>query len=221
MATVANRPFLEVLLRQLRRHRFARVILAVGYGREVIRSHFGEQAFGLHLTYSAESSPLGTGGALRKAADLVNSESVLVMNGDSYTDADLCKFVADYHESKVDASVIVVPADGRADCGTVLVDEMGMLAGFEEKQNPFHAPYVNAGTYVMSRRLLEGIPPGLQTSLERELFPRWLREGRHVKAFACQVRCVDIGTPDRYMNAQNILATVERNGNLPEGAGDQ
>jgi NDP-sugar pyrophosphorylase family protein len=220
MADVANRPFLELLLRQLRRHRFERVILAVGYRQDVIRSHFGERAFGLYLTYSAESSPLGTGGALRKAADLVESKSVLIMNGDSYTDADLREFVADYRESKSDASVIVVPADGRADCGTVLVDGRGRLAGFAEKQNTFHSPYVNAGIYLIASRIVQDIPPGLQTSLEKELFPQWLREGRHVRAFVCPQRCVDIGTPDRYMNAQDILATVEMNGDLPRGGDD-
>src|SRR5262245_4985053 len=85
MADVAGRPFLELLLRQLRRHGFERAILAVGYQKHVIHSHFGGRAFGLHLAYSAESHPLGTGGALRNAAQLVRSESALIMNGDSYT----------------------------------------------------------------------------------------------------------------------------------------
>src|SRR5271165_6589112 len=123
MADVAGRPFLELLLRQLRRHGFERAILAVGYQKDIIQSHFGEQAFGLHLAYSVELCPLGTGGALRNAVDVVESDSVLVMNGDSYTDANLTKFVAAYHESKADASVLLVPADGRDDCGTVLVNE--------------------------------------------------------------------------------------------------
>ena len=61
MASVAGRPFLELLLRQLRRHGFERVILAVGYQKDVIHSHFGERAFGLHLAYSVESSPTRDG----------------------------------------------------------------------------------------------------------------------------------------------------------------
>src|SRR5271166_5438180 len=61
MASIAGRPFLELLLRQLRRHGLQRVILAVGHRRDVIRSYFGERAFGLNLAYSAESKPLGTG----------------------------------------------------------------------------------------------------------------------------------------------------------------
>src|SRR5208283_3386650 len=110
MADVAGRPFLELLLRQLHRHGIERAILAVGYQKDMIHSHFGEQAFGLCLAYSVEACPLGTGGALRNAAGLIESENLLIMNGDSYTDADLHQLAADYHEANADLSVVVVPA---------------------------------------------------------------------------------------------------------------
>jgi NDP-sugar pyrophosphorylase family protein len=219
MAEVAGRPFLEVLLRQLRRHGFDRAILAVGYQKDVIHSHFGKRAFGLHLEYSAESRPLGTAGALRNATDLVRSESALIMNGDSYTDANLDAFVAGYHEAAADASVVLVPADGRDDCGSVLVDGEGRLASFEEKPGPFHAPYVNAGIYVVSRHLLYEIPPGVEVSLEREILPRWLRQGKYIKAFVCLGRCIDIGTPERYRSAQRVLANAEVKANEPQCEG--
>lgn len=209
MAEVAGRPFLELLLCQLHRHGFKRVILAVGYQQDAIHSHFGERAFGLQLAYSAESCPLGTGGALRNAADLIESESILVMNGDSYTDVDLSKFLADCSDAKAEASVVVVPADGRGDCGFVLINGDSKLASFDEKQAPMHAPYVNAGVYILSRQMLYEIPAGVQISLERSLLPRWLQQGRHIKGFIYSGRCVDIGTPERYRYAQSILAHVE------------
>ena len=216
MAEVAGRPFLELLLRQLRRHGFERAILAVGYQKDAINSRFGEQAFGLHLAYSAELTPLGTGGALRNAADLVGSETALVMNGDSYTDADLYEFVVGHRESKADVSMVVVPTDGRGDCGSVLLDGNGKLASFEEKQGPFRGPYVNAGIYMVSRYMLCEIPPGLEVSLEKELLPRWLRQGKSIKGFVCFGPCVDIGTPERYRNAQDILANVEVEATAPQ-----
>jgi NDP-sugar pyrophosphorylase family protein len=208
MAEVAGHPFLELLLRQLRRYGFERTILAVGYQKDVIHSHFGDRAFGLRLDYSAESNPLGTGGALRKAARLVRSESVLVMNGDSYTDAELAEFVAGHCEARADVSVVVVPADGRGDCGSVLVDGDGKLVSFEEKKCPFHAPYVNAGIYMVLRPMLYEIPAGVEVSLERELLPRWLQQSKYIKGFVCPGRCIDIGTPERYRNAQDTLANV-------------
>jgi NDP-sugar pyrophosphorylase family protein len=215
MASVAGRPFLELLFRQLRRHGFGRVILAVGYQQDVIRSQFGTCVFGLRLVYSPELSPLGTGGALRQAADLMESDTSLIMNGDSYTDTDLRDFVLDYVRSMADASVVVVPADGRSDCGSVLVDPSGKLARFEERQGPVPTRYLNAGIYLMSQRMLYDIPLGLPVSLEQEVFPRWLEEGKHVRAFVCSSRCVDIGTPDRYRSAQDSLANAEPEAGAP------
>ena len=99
--------------------------------------------------------------------------------------------------------------------GSVLVDGSGRLVRFAEKQDPFHAPYVNAGIYMMSRQMLYEIPPGLEVSLERELLPRWLRQGKDIKGFVCLGRCIDIGTPERYRSAQDILANVEVDAGAP------
>ena len=219
MADIGGRPFLELLLRQLQRHGFRRAILAVGYRKDIIRSHFGESAFGLSLAYAIESAPLGTGGALRNAADLVESDTVLVMNGDTYTEVDLHEVATDYDETTPEVSIVVVPADGRGDCGSVLVDESGKLAHFQEKQGPFSAPYFSAGIYMLSRRMLYEIPPGIEVSLEQELLPRWIRQGRCIRGFVCPGRCFDIGTPERYRSAQGILANVESTGCWLRGEG--
>lgn len=219
MANVAGRPFLELLLRQLRRYGFERAILAVGYQRDVIEGHFGERAFGLLLTYSLETHPLGTGGALRNAAELLASEDVLIMNGDSYTDADLGEFVANHREAKADASVVVVPADERADCGSVRVDVDGKVASFGEKQRIVDASYINAGIYMMSQHMLSEIPTGVEVSLEREVLPRWLGQGKYIKGFICSGRCIDIGTPERYRSAQDKLADSELKADRPTRKG--
>jgi NDP-sugar pyrophosphorylase family protein len=207
LASVSGRPFLEVLFRQLKRHGARRAILAVGYQRDAIRTHFGPGSTGLDLEYSVEASPLGTGGALRNAAGLVQANDVLIMNGDSYTDADLCRFLADYRASGADLSVLVVPADGRIDCGSVGVDAKGKLTDFEEKSG--EQRYVNAGVYLARASLLREIPEGRQVSLEKEVFPRWVSEGKDIRAFVWAGSCVDIGTPERYRDAQNLLAGVE------------
>ena len=209
MASIAGRPFIELLLRQLRRHGFSRAILAVGYQKEAIASYFGERAFGLKLEYSAESSPLGTGGALCNAAHLIESDIVLVMNGDTYTNIDLCRFVVGHSQAMADASVVVVTADARDDCGSVLIDRNGKLVRFEEKQPRYESKYVNAGIYIMSRTILSSIPHGTQISLERELIPRWLKEGKHINAVCHIGTTTDIGTPERYHRAQETLLTVE------------
>jgi len=214
MAAVAGRPFLEVLFRQLVRHGFNRAILAVGYQKEAIHSYFGSCAFGLQLTYSPEERPLGTGGALRNSADLVETDSVLVMNGDSYTDVDLKKFVSDSFEAHADASVVVVPGDGRNDCGFVVLDKTGRVLGFNEKNSDTASPVINAGIYVLSRPLVYEIAPEREISLEREVLPVWIREGKHLRGFAHPGTCMDIGTPQRYLDAQTVLANAEEDASV-------
>ena len=216
LAEIAGRPFLELLLRQLRRNDFRRVILAVGYRADAIQSHFGERVFGLELVYVAEPSPLGTGGALRNAADFVKSDSVVVMNGDSYTGANLSDFVADRHQSKAEISIIAAPAAGRDDCGTIALDDNGRVTRFSEKQALAGARYLSAGIYILPRQILCDVPAGVQVSLERELLPRWLEENREIRAFIWPGACVDIGTPERYWNAQELLRGAESADALPE-----
>jgi NDP-sugar pyrophosphorylase family protein len=208
MAHVAGRPFLEVLLKQLQRNDFRRVILAVGYQKEAIRSAIGDKAFDLEVVYSEESTPLGTGGALRNAADLVETDTALTMNGDSYAEVNLGQFVAGHLEQRSEVSMVVVPTDERNDCGSVRVDGQSKVAQFHEKQAQVQAQYVNAGIYLMSRRMLYDIPAGREVSLEREVFPRWINEGHFINAFVGGSPCVDIGTPERYQRAQTALAHV-------------
>jgi NDP-sugar pyrophosphorylase family protein len=217
MACVAGRPFLEFLLRQLRRHGFRRAILAVGYRQEAIRAHFGERACDIALQYSGECSPLGTGGALRKAANLIEAINILAMNGDSYTDVDLTRLLLMHAEQKADVSIVVVPADERNDCGLVLVDPNGRISRFKEKEKE-RAPgisYSNAGIYVCSRRMLDTIPEGVEVSLEEEMFQRWIQDNVLIRAFIHSGTCVDIGTPDRFQIAQETLANVEWDAAVP------
>jgi mannose-1-phosphate guanylyltransferase len=221
LATIGDRPFLDILLNQLRRHRFERVILAVGYQGDLIRSHFDNRARDISLEYSIESTPLGTGGALRNAVDFVKSEAVLIMNGDSYTDADLSGFVSDHRESRADLSVLVVRTDGRVDCGLVSVDPDGRVLGFKEKQSASGMQYVNAGIYMAAKKILYEMPLNQRVSLEEELFPRWLAEGKNIRAFHHSGRCIDIGTPERYLHAQDALANVEPDGILSVHKGPQ
>ena len=209
LASVAGRPFLEVLLRQVRRHELRRVILATGYRADAIRSHFGDSFDGLELVYSEELSPLGTGGALRYAARQVGSATCLVMNGDSYTDVDLGKVLAAHGSSNAQVSLVVVPADERSDSGSVGVDGAGNVRQFLEKEESRSRRFANAGIYVLARQTLFEIPTDAEISLERELFPEWIRKGLCVRAFVHSGKCIDIGTPGRYQLAQAALANVE------------
>jgi NDP-sugar pyrophosphorylase family protein len=208
MAQVAGRPFLELLLRQLKRHGFSRVILSVGYKREMIREHFGEQAFGLELVYSIETSPLGTGGAMREAANHLRTETALVMNGDSYTDVDLSRLVREHAGNDADVTVVVIP-ETRSDGGSVVLDRNGKVRTFAEKRLVPESRYLSAGIYMLSTNLIAGVPQGSKISLEEQLFPRWLADDKSIEGFVYDGQCLDIGTPERYLKAQHALEKVE------------
>jgi NDP-sugar pyrophosphorylase family protein len=207
-----------MLLTQLHRHGFERAILAVGYAGSAIQSYFGKRFGGMDVEYSNESSPLGTGGALGNAVRLIRSNSCLVMNGDSYTDVDLRRFAVAHDESGADITVVLVPVDERCDVGSVLIGADNHIIQFAEKARPDSAAHVNAGVYILPAEILHAIPSGFSVSLERELFPQWIQEGRRIRAFIHYGTCVDIGTPERYQAAQEKLANIEF---APAGARDE
>ena len=208
MAEVGGRPFIELLLKQLKRHGFSRVILSVGYRHEVIREHFGERAFEMELVYSVETSPLGTGGALRKAADYIGSEVALVMNGDSYTDVDLNRLVQKHSRSGADLTVVAIRG-ARSDAGLVVLDKGGRVVAFAEKRASSASRYLSAGIYVANKNVIASVSPGERISLEERLFPEWLSKGKHIRGFISDGPCLDIGTPERFQMAQTALEKAE------------
>lgn len=218
MASIAGRPFLEILLSQVKRFGFSRVVLSVGYKHEVIRQHFGDKAFGMDLVYSVEASPLGTGGALRQTAGDITAETALVMNGDSYTAVDLGLLVTAHEKSGADATVVVMP-ETRKDAGSVLLDGNGRVKAFAEKSDVLNTRYQSAGIYMFKKSLCTSISGAGKLSLEEQLFPEWLANGTRIDAFIFPGACIDIGTPERYLKAQEALAGVEREASVLRGEG--
>jgi NDP-sugar pyrophosphorylase family protein len=91
----------------------------------------------------------------------------------------------------------------------VLADVFGKHVRFNEKQGSADTLHINAGFYILSRGMVRDIPSGACISLERELFPRWLAARRNIRVFVHPGKCIDIGTPERYQVAQDLLAAVE------------
>lgn len=208
MAPIGGRPFMELLLGQLKRHGFSRVVLSVGYRHEVIHEYFGDEACGLKLVYSIETSPLGTGGALRQAENCINTENIVIMNGDSYTDADLSALVRKHSASDAAVTVVVIP-ETRNDAGSVVMDSNGKVTNFAEKRPIAGSRYLSAGIYELSRELIRTVPSNVKISLETELFPQWLAGGKSIETLVYNGKCIDIGTPERYQMAQDALRDVE------------
>ncbi len=197
MALVHGRPFLERLLEAYRAQGFTRALICAGYKAEMIQAHFGAgAAIGMALSYSVEpeGALLGTAGALRHAAPLLEPTFVLV-NGDTYLDADLSAFSARAaHREGCIVGLIRVPDAGRY--GAVELDPSGAITRFAEKSSA-GAGLINAGVYVVERAVLDGFPARSPLSLERDVFPSLAGQGR-LRGVILDGTMVDIGTPDSY-----------------------
>jgi mannose-1-phosphate guanylyltransferase len=205
LAPIAGRPYLVYLLDWLRRFGARRVVLGLGHRAEAVLNHMKvHPADPIEVTTVVEPSPLGTAGAIRYARDVLWSDPVLIMNGDSFTDAHLCAFV-DYHNtSEATGSILCADVDDAGRYGRVDLDSSGRIQGFIEKDAAFRgSALINAGIYLLSSSLLDEIAAGHAASLERDVFER-LPPGS-LSAFTGRFRFIDIGTPESLAVAAGVL----------------
>jgi mannose-1-phosphate guanylyltransferase len=129
---------------------------------------------------------------------------VVVLNGDSMVpNLDFAAFRATHRRSGAAGALVVVPPDERSDTGTLALAEDGRVTTFAEKQTAPGAGYVSAGIYLLTQALLAMIPAGRTVSLEREMMPLWIEHGLH--GYVHAGRLVDIGTPERWREAEAAL----------------
>jgi len=207
LAPIRGRPFLAYLLDQLQSVRVRRVVLCTGHLGAAVAKTFGHCYGDVRLIYSQESSPLGTGGALRYALPHVASDPALVMNGDSFCRADLPAMWARHHTLGTEATLLLVSVANTQRYGRVRTDENGFVVAFEEKGGSEGSGWINSGIYLIGRRLIETIPAGSTVSLEREVFPKWIGQG--LGACFSEGRFLDIGTPEAYATAEEFFAPAK------------
>ncbi|MEI6516404.1 MAG: nucleotidyltransferase family protein [bacterium] len=200
VAPVAGRPFIFQLLTQLDDAGVRKVVLCTGYQADQVAITLGKAYRDIRLEYSAEPSPLGTAGALRNALPLLDSDPVLVLNGDSYCEVDLPDLFK-IHQGP--ATLVVREVEDTTQSGRVDFDESGKIISFIEKGAISGPGWINAGIYLLGRDLLKSIPAGGAVSLERDIFPT--RIGYGLRAFRTRGRFLDIGTPDSYSRAQKVF----------------
>jgi D-glycero-alpha-D-manno-heptose 1-phosphate guanylyltransferase len=203
LADVRGRPFLTYLLDQLSDAGVRRAVLSVGYMRDLVEERIGTRHGSMEIVYSRETEPLGTGGGVRLAARFVQSDPVLVFNGDSYCHVDLPALVRFHRQGNNPGTLTVVELSDTSRYGRVKLDASKRILRFEEKLSG-EPGYINAGIYVMSAARLESIPPEQPVSLEREMFPAWIESG--LFGFVCPGPFLDIGTPESYAAAERFFA---------------
>ncbi len=209
LVPVAGRPFIEWQVDWLKEGGVTHIHLAAGHKADQIEEWAAQQT---GITVSHEPQPLGTGGALKFVEPHIRSDFFLVINGDTLLpNLDFQRLEMDHqkvsndwkcdagfqpahHGPEARATIAVTRIDEAGRFGTVEFDEQDRVTAFREKAQR-DAGWINGGVYLMHRRALETIPADRPCSVETDIFPSWITEGR-VHAFRCPPPLLDMGTPE-------------------------
>lgn len=199
----AGVPFLAHQLAKARAHGVSRVVFATSYRASMFTDAFGDgSAFGLEIEYMTEDTPLGTGGAIRNAADALTCSSdapVLVLNGDILSGHDISAQV-DLHLSRGAAVTLhLTEVEDPSRFGCVPTAPDGRVTAFLEKTPNPVTNRINAGCYVFQRSVIDSIPAGEVVSVERETFPGLIEAGELVLGYADASYWLDVGTPAAFV----------------------
>jgi D-glycero-alpha-D-manno-heptose 1-phosphate guanylyltransferase len=203
MAPVAGRPFLEILLSQMKRAGATHVLLSVGHLHKVIEDRFGAAFDGMRLSFVIEEVPLGTGGAIRAALCHATEENVLVLNGDTFLDADYAALMRFHEAEGADLTMAISRQPDIARYGGVVVDG-GRVVGFQEKGQSGPG-WINAGAYVLKTAMQW--PARLHDcfSIETDFLAVEI-DRLFAAAYEVEGLFLDIGVPEDLDRAQRDLA---------------
>ena len=185
MVKILGKPFLEYKINQVRNCGVKRIILCVGYLGNVIEDYFGDgNKFGVDLEYAHEKELLGTAGAIKNAEDLIDTDSFVVMNGDTHSNVNLKNLFIFHKTHNHPITMVVASATNPSEQELVEIDDNKIVVEFHKRDTPEHKAYlardilrtINAGVYVFDRRILNSIARGEKVSLEKDIFPKFVKE---------------------------------------------
>ena len=194
-----------VTVHQIERARAAgieRIVLGTSYRSEVFAEQLGDgRALGVEIAYAVEDEPLGTGGAIRNAADHLRcgpDDPVMVLNGDVLSGVDYAALIEAHRLADAIVTLHLVRVSDPSAYGLVPTDATGRVIAFREKPTSAEemvTDQINAGCYVFRRSAIDAIPADRPVSVERETFPRMLEEGALIQGVVDDSYWLDLGTP--------------------------
>ncbi len=183
------------------------VTLAVKYMAEALMQRYGKSMHGIKISYSLEKEPMGTGGAIKYAQEIIgHKEPFLVLNGDIFTTNNYTALISKHKRNNAVATIAICRVEDPSRYGTVKLTSQSRITQFTEKAPPGQAPsnLINAGIYVLDPEIFKYIPARRPVSIEREVFPILAEEG---KLFGHEFKkiWIDIGKPADYLKVNRIL----------------
>ena len=214
MLTVAGIPVTEHQIAMAKSAGITEIVLATSYLSEVFTPYFGDGSkWGIKIKYAVEKEPLGTGGAIRNAAQLLDThESVVVLNGDVLSSHNLTEQIRQHESHDADVTLHLTQVEDARAFGCVPTDSDGRVTAFLEKMENPVTNQINAGCYVFNPRVISAIPLDTVVSVERESFPQLVASGAKVFGYVESAYWLDIGTPRALLKAS--IDIVKRSGDF-------
>ncbi len=203
---VGGMPIMEIILRQLARDNFKEVTITLGYLGKLIESYFGNGSqLGIRITYSYETTPLGTMGPLKLIREL--PENFLVMNGDILTDLSFINFYKNHLETRKIFSVSTYYRKISTELGILDIDNEGNLIGFREK--PKLGFHVSMGIYMANKQILDHIPDNCPFGFD-QLMRRFIELKNFPYIYHHEGYWLDIGRTEDYNLAQEDFDKIQQ-----------
>ncbi len=209
MVDINGRPFLDILIDYLQRYGIKRIILGVGYRRDMIKSYYSNRNNKVSIEFSQEHKPLGTGGALRNSQHFIKSNPFLVMNGDSFCGINIPEFLSFHKTKNALATLALVKTKDTRSYGIIGMDASYHLCYFNEKSKIKKGGFVNTGIYLFNQKIFSYMPNRARFSLEYDFFPSLI--GKRFYGYIAHKNLIDIGTPDRLKAAQRFFRRERNN----------
>jgi len=203
MAPAGDKPFLGHLLKWISDYPVDKVVLSTGYRSEVIKDYFGNKFGRIELAYAAEEIPLGTGGGMMNAMNLLTSQDFFLINGDTYFPVDLTKLML-FHTERCGFITVALKRMklfsryGAVECNG------DMIVKFREKR-PCLKGLINGGVYVVNRKLLMISKYPESFSFERDILEKKAGTG-DLRGICFDNPFLDIGVPGDLRKAAGFLA---------------
>ncbi len=214
MADVGGKPFMDIIMQHVISQGFTRVILCTGYNAQSVEDYYKNKDLGIKIEFSREIEKLGTGGAIKNAANLVESDYFFAMNGDSFCPLDFSAFIQFHSSKNASASIAISKVNNVEDYGSILIDDQTkQITFFGEKIKRDAADikdkqsFVNNGIYCFKKDIFDSMPQENQFSIEEDFFKKLA--GSFFYGFEVDQNFIDIGIPERYKEAKQKYSDQE------------
>lgn len=200
MAPVNGKPFLHYIFQYLKQERISEVVLSVGYKHELIEEFFGKEYLGIKVQYSVEEEPLGTGGGIKQAFDLIK-DAAYVLNGDTFFGVNLLALQEFFFDTQSDIALAIKPLENFDRYGTVQMDETSRITKFEEKKF-VNKGLINGGVYFFDKQLFDKVEVPEKFSFEKDVLEKYTGDLK----FSGEIfngYFIDIGIPEDYNKARH------------------